>query len=214
MNRTAHWFSWLKSNDKAIIDILEEQSSNLVRGTGALVELVSTYDHVNERESAIKDIEHRGDKIAHNIFDILDKTFVTPFDREDISKLTGAIDEVLDYTDGAADRFVLYRIQKPAPKMIEMAEILFSASQEIHFLVTRLRKFKHAQDLLERSDRISGFEHEGDKLYRTAIAELFDNESDAINIIKQKEIYETLEGALDRTADVSDIIEDIALKYG
>ncbi|MGC2381507.1 MAG: DUF47 family protein [Nitrososphaeraceae archaeon] len=214
MKSTTHWFSWLKSNDKAIIDILEEQSSNLLRGTGALVELVVTYDNVNERKSAIKDIEHRGDKIAHNIFDILDKTFVTPFDREDISKLTGAIDEVLDYTDGTADRFVLYRIQKPAPKMIEMAKILFSASQEIHFLVTRLRKFKHAQDLVERSYRISGFEHEGDKLYRTAIAELFEKESDAINIIKQKEIYETLEGALDRTADVSDIIEDIALKYG
>ena len=77
-----------------------------------------------------------------------------------------------------------------------------------------LRKFKNAQDLIEHSARISGFEHEGDKIYRTAIADSFEKEHDAINIIKQKEVYMTLEGAIDRTADVSDIIEDIALKYG
>jgi hypothetical protein len=87
MNRTTHWFSWLKSNDKVIIDILENQISNLVSATGALVELIATYDNVNERKFAIKDLEHSGDKIAHSIFDIFDKTFVTPFDREDISKL-------------------------------------------------------------------------------------------------------------------------------
>jgi predicted phosphate transport protein (TIGR00153 family) len=214
MNSTTHWFSWLKSNDKAIIDILEMQSSNLIRATGALVELIAAYDNVNERTSAIKDLEHSGDGIAHNIFDILDRTFVTPFDREDISKLAGAIDDVLDYADGTADRFVLYKIQKPAPKMLEMAQVLHFASQEIHFVVTMLRKFKNAQDLIEHSARISGSEHEGDKIYRTAIADLFEKEHDAINIIKQKEIYETLEGAIDRTADVSDIIEDIALKYG
>ena len=214
MNSTAHWFSWLKSNDRAIIDMLEEQSLNLAKATEYLVELITDYNNVNERKSIIRDLEHKGDKIAHDIFDILDKTFVTPFDREDLSRLTGAIDEVLDYADGTADRFALYKIQKPSPKMLEMAKVLQSASQEIHLLVTKLRKFKGAQDLIERSTHISGLEHEGDKLYRTAIADLFENERDAINIIKQKEIYETLEGAIDRTADVSDIIEDIALKYG
>jgi predicted phosphate transport protein (TIGR00153 family) len=214
LNSTAHCFSWLKSNDKAIIDILEGQTSNLVSGTGALVELIATYDNVNQRNSAIKDLEHTGDNIAHSIFDILDKTFVTPFDREDISKLTGAVDEVLDYADGTADRFVLYKIQKPAPKMLEMAKVLHLASQEINIIVTMLRKFKNAQTMIEHSARISCLEHEGDKLYRTAIADLFEYEHDAINIIKQKEIYETLEGAIDRTADVSDIVEDIALKYG
>ena len=214
MNSTAHWFSWLKSNDKAIIDILEGQTSNLVSATGALVELIATYDNVNQRNSAIKDLEHTGDNIAHSIFDILDKTFVTPFDREDISKLTGAVDEVLDYANGTADRFVLYKIRKPAPKMLEMAKILHLASQEINIIVTMLRKFKNAQTLIEHSARISCLEHEGDKLYRAAIADLFEYEHDAINIIKQKEIYETLEGAIDRTADVSDIVEDIALKYG
>ena len=111
MNSTAHWFSWLKSNDKAIIDILEGQTSNLVSATGALVELIATYDNVNQRNSAIKDLEHTGDNIAHSIFDILDKTFVTPFDREDISKLTGAVDEVLDYANGTADRFVCTRFK-------------------------------------------------------------------------------------------------------
>ena len=212
MNSTAHWFSWLKSNDKAIIDILEWQTSNLVNATGALVELIDTYDNVNQRNSAIKDLEHTGDNIAHSIFDILDKTFVTPFDREDISKLTGAVDEVLDYADGTADRFVLYRIQKPAPKMLEMAKVLHLASQEINIIVTMLRKFKNAQTLIEHSARISCLEHEGDKLYRAAIADLFEYEHDAINIIKQKEIYEFLEDTTDRCEDVADVLQNVVVK--
>ena len=212
MNSTAHWFSWLKSNDKAIIDILEGQTSNLVNATGALVELIATYDNVNQRNSAIKDLEHTGDNIAHSIFDILDKTFVTPFDREDISKLTGAVDEVLDYADGTADRFVLYRIQKPAPKMLEMAKVLHLASQEINIIVTMLRKFKNAQTLIEHSARISCLEHEGDKLYRAAIADLFEYEHDAINIIKQKEIYEFLEDTTDRCEDVADVLQNVVVK--
>ena len=98
--------------------------------------------------------------------------------------------------------------------MLEIGEkVLHLASQEINIIVTMLRKFKNAQTMIEHSARISCLEHEGDK-GRTAIADLFEYEHDAINIIKQKEIYETLEGAIDRTADVSDIVEDITLKYG
>lgn len=209
----AGFLSWLRANDKEIIDKLELQSANLLKGTSALVELVSNFDDISERKAKIKDLEHEGDKITHDLYMMLDKTFVTPLDREDISKLTGAVDEILDYTDGTADRFVLFKIKEPTSYMLELAKLLLSASQEIHLLMGKLRGFKNSADLIEHCRNISKYEHQGDTIYRTAIAELFET-NNPIEIIKLKEIYETLEGALDRCADVADVFEDIALKYG
>ncbi len=209
----AGFLSWVRSNDKEIIDKLEMQSANLLKATSAIVELISNFDNVNERKAKIKDLEHEGDRITHDLYMLLDKTFVTPLDREDISSLTGAVDEILDYTDGTAERFVLFKIKEPTSYMLELAKILLSASQEVHLLMTRLRGFKNSADLIDHCRNISKYEHEADTIYRTAIAELFET-NNPIEIIKLKEIYETLEGALDRCAYVADVFEDIALKYG
>lgn len=98
----AGFLSWVRANDKEIIDKLEAQSSNLLKATSALVDLVSHFDRVQERKDGIKELEHQGDIITRDLYTIIDKTFVTPLDREDLSKLTGAVDEILDFTDGAA----------------------------------------------------------------------------------------------------------------
>ena len=207
------WLSWVRANDKTITNMLESQGANLVKATSSLFELVTDFNMVAERNSKIKDLEHEGDQIAHKLFTILAQTFVTPLDREDISRLASAIDEVLNYTDGTADRFVLFKIREPTPYMLELSKILLSASQEIYLLMTQIRKLKNANELVERCRNIKRYEHEGDKIYRTAIAELFETDN-AIEIIKLKEIYETLEGSLDRCQEVADIVENIALKYG
>jgi uncharacterized protein Yka (UPF0111/DUF47 family) len=123
------------------------------------------------------------------------------------------VDEILDYIDGAADRFVLFKITKPTPYMIELAKILLSATQEVYALMTRLRGFKNSADLVEHCRNINKYEHEADTIYRLAIAELFET-SDAIEIIKFKEIYLQLEDAVNRCQDVADTFEDIGLKYG
>jgi uncharacterized protein len=212
MNKS--FLSWVRSKDKEIIGVLEEQAANLVKATSYLVEFMSSYKIEGEsRYKIIKDLEHEGDKITHKLFTILDKTFVTPLDPEDISGLTSAIDEVLDATEGVANRFVLYMIPEPTPHMLELAKVLLSASQEVQLLITRIRNLKSANDLIEHSQNIINYEHQADTIYRTAIAELFKT-NNPIEIIKLKEIYETLEGALDRCADVADVVEDIALKYG
>ena len=206
MNRG--FLSWVRSNDKEIIDILEEQAANLVKATSYLVEFMSSYKMDGESiYKIIKDLERQGDQITHRLFTILDKTFVTPLDPEDISKLTSAIDEVLDATEGVANRFVLYMIQAPTPYMIELSKILLSASQEVQLLITRIRNLKSASDLIDHSKNIVNYEHKADTIYRTAIAELFKTNNNPIEIIKLKEIYETLEGALDRCADVADVVE-------
>jgi uncharacterized protein len=209
------FLSWVRSNDKEIIDVLEEQAVNLVKATSYLVEFMSSYKMDGELTyKIIKDLERQGDQITHRLFTILDKTFVTPLDPEDISKLTSAIDEVLDATEGVANRFVLFTIQAPTPYMIELSKILLSASQEVQLLITRIRNLKSASNLIDHSKNIVNYEHKADTIYRTAIAELFKTNNNPIEIIKLKEIYETLEGALDRCADVADVVEDIALKYG
>jgi uncharacterized protein len=204
MNRG--FLSWVRSNDKEII--------NLVEATSALVEFMSNYKSDGQSSSkVIKDLEHRGDQITHKLFTILDKTFVTPLDPEDISRLTSAIDEVLDATEGVTNRFVLFKVQEPTPHMLELAKVLLSASKEVKLLISRLRNINSANDLIDHSKNIVNHEHQADTIYRTAIAELFGT-NNPIEIIKLKEIYETLEGALDRCADVADVVEDIALKYG
>ena len=208
---THGWFSWVRAKDSEIMKVLEEQAGNLVKATSVLVETFGNYSTLKENNSVLKDLEHEGDKFTHNLFTIIDKTFVTPLDKEDISELTSTIDQVLDGIYGTSDKLVLFEIQNPSPYMAEFARLLSKASQEIYEAVTKLKKVSHPS-LIDHSKKISNCEHEGDKIYRIAIAELF-KENNAIEIIKFKEIYETLEGSLDRSRDVADVIEDIALKY-
>jgi uncharacterized protein len=208
------WLSWVRANDKTIIDILESQGANLVTATSSLVELLTHFDSLMERGSKIKDLEHEGDNITHNLFAITSQTFVTPLDREDISRLTTGIDQIVNYVDESADKLIMFKIKEPTIYMVELAKVLLSASQEIYLLLKRLRKFKNANDLVGHCRTIRKYEHEGDTIYRNAIAELFETNTNAVEIIKLKDVYENLEASIDRCQDTADIVEDIALKYG
>ena len=208
------WLSWVRANDKTIIDILESQGANLVTATSSLVELLTHFDSLMERGSKIKDLEHEGDNITHNLFAITSQTFVTPLDREDISRLTTGIDQIVNYVDESADKLIMFKIKEPTIYMVELAKVLLSASQEIYLLLKRLRKFKNANDLVGHCRTIRKYEHEGDTIYRNAIAGLFETNTNAVEIIKLKDVYENLEASIDRCQDTADIVEDIALKYG
>lgn len=208
---TGGWLSWVRANDVEIMNVLQNQANNLVNASKVLLELIGNYSTLNEKNAILKNLEHEGDQLTHRLFTIIDKAFITPLDKEDISELTSSIDQVLDGTYGASDRLVLLKIQRPSQYMQEFANLLLTACQEIYKGVVELHKGKR-ESLLEHSKAISNCEHEGDNIYRLAIANLFDTD-DAIEIIKLKEIYETLESALDRCRDVADVIEDIALKY-
>ncbi len=199
-----------------IIEMLNKQSANLVKATTSLVEMISESKEENtneEKVSRIKDLEHDGDSITHNLFTTLLQTFVTPLDREDISGLASAIDEVLDYTYEIADRFLLYNIKRPTPHMVDLSKILLSSTQEIHVVVNTLNNMKNPSVLINHCNNIKKFEEQADTIYRRAIAELFETHNNAIEIIKLKEVYENFESSLDKCQDVSDIIEDIAIKY-
>jgi uncharacterized protein len=207
------FMSWLRSNENEIISSLELQAEVLIKSVNTLVELMYDYEKLDQLGTKAEDLEHEGDKITHNIYVLIDKTFVTPLDKEDIAKLTGEIDQIIDYTDRFIGTLSLFEIKEPTTYMTELAKMLLSSSQEVFFLVKKLRGFKNSNELIGHCQNISQYEHEADVIFRTAIAELFKTH-DAIYIIKMKEVYEILEGAHDRCADVADVFEDIALKYG
>jgi predicted phosphate transport protein (TIGR00153 family) len=207
------FMSWLRSNENEIISSLELQAEVLIKSVNTLVELMYDYEKLDQLGTKAEDLEHEGDKITHNIYVLIDKTFVTPLDKEDIANLTGEIDQIIDYTDRFIGTLSLFEIKEPTTYMTELAKMLLSSSQEVFFLVKKLRGFKNSNELIGHCQNISQYEHEADVIFRTAIAELFKTR-DAIYIIKMKEVYEILEGAHDRCADVADVFEDIALKYG
>ena len=111
---TGDWLSWVRANDAEIMTMLENQASNLVKAATILAESISDYSTLNEKNTILKNLEHQGDQFTHELFTIIDKTFVTPLDKEDISELTSTIDQVLDATYGTSDRMVLFKIQKPS----------------------------------------------------------------------------------------------------
>lgn len=209
-----NWLTWARGNDKLILGALEKQGSILVEATSLLIELLSDYEKsLSENKDKIKDLEVKGDSITHELFTTLSQTFVTPLDREDLSGLTSTIDQVLDYVDGTADRFVLFKIKKPMPYMLDLAKILHLCSQEIHDVLIKLQSSKKNGKFTEHCNKIKKHEREADHLYRKAIAELFET-NDAVQILKNYEIYQNLESSIDRCMDVADIVEDIVLKYG
>jgi uncharacterized protein len=207
------FLSWLRSNEKEIVDSLGQQGEILLKSVNILVELMNDYGKLTEYGVKIESLEHQGDSVAHSIFVLIDKTFVTPLDKEDISALAGKIDQIIDYTDRFVNTLILFEVKVPTVYMKELAKMLLSSSQEVYFLLKKLRGFKNSAELIDHCQKISQYEHQADVIFRTAIAELFKT-NDPIYIMKMKEVYEILEGAHDRSADVADVFEDIALKYG
>jgi hypothetical protein len=157
----------------------------------------------------IKDLEHKGDELTHSVIDELNKTFITPIDREDIHDLSAALDDVLDLIDSTAIRIVLFRIAEPIRYIPEMCAVLLSQAMEIGAAVSNLQDNNH---VVERCIEINRLENDADRLFQSAIASLFEEVKDPIDVIKRKEIIETLEAATDKAEDVANVLESIIVK--
>lgn len=199
----------LLPRELSFFSLFTQVTANIEAGARALAALLKDYRDVEAKVRHIKDLEHLGDQLTHDIFTKLNQTFVTPFDREDIHSLTGKLDDVLDLIDAVATRLVLYGVDKPRPGAVELADILVQATGEIHAAVSRLEK---RDRILDNCIEINRLENEGDSAVRTAIARLFREEQNPVEIIKWKEILEVLETATDKCEDVANILEAVVLK--
>jgi uncharacterized protein len=154
-------------------------------------------------------VEHKGDRATHAIITKLNQSFITPFDREDIHRLVSSLDDVLDFTNAAANRLVMYKINEPPPAAAELATLIVLQAEELARGVSLLEK---NGAVLKHCDEVNRLEDEADHVSRRAIAALFDDEKDPIQIIKLKELYEVLEVATDKAEDAANVLEAIVVK--
>lgn len=199
--------------EEAFFEQFERGSSTLVEAANLLLELLRDFRDVPIQVAALKDLEHRVDGLVRETAERLNRSFITPFDREDIHALISQIDEVADFIEGAADRILLYKVQASRPEAVSLAETIVKATAAAHEAVIGLRGLKDAAEILRHCEEIKRLEEAGDRIHREAVAGLFENEKDPITLIKWKEVYENLEEAIDRCEDMAETIEGIALKH-
>ena len=206
------WLSWIKSNEKELLAILDNLAKKAVETSETLVELFQNIENSDDYQNKIKKLEREADELTRSIFAELNKTFITPLDREDIQRIASKTDDIIDYIEGISGRMHSYKISSRPPYMLDISKELVKATKEVEYIISKLKNIKESKNIILHCRTISDIEHTIDDLYRTAVGKLFET-NNAIDIIKLKDIYESLEIASDRCVDVSDVVEDIVLKY-
>ena len=199
--------------EEKFFDLFQESAQNMVKAARGLKEMVDTWEDVGGKVSEISDLEHHGDTITHEIMARLHRTFVTPFDREDIALLAHSLDDVTDFIQAAADAMLIYNVDCPGQRARELADILVQATEEVEKVMPQLRKRVVLSQVLKRCVEINRLENVADRVFRSAVAELFADSSDMAHVIKWREIYEHMESATDRCEDVANVLEGVALKH-
>ena len=200
----------LTPQKREFFDLYSQASANTVEIARLLVELLDRFPEGGRALiGQIKELEHLGDRLTHEIVLLLNKTFVTPFDRDDMYRLAGALDDICDHIDEAADNLGSYGIDRVPEKAREQADVIFRAATKLDEAVGRLKGFKDSSDQLAE---LRALEDEGDALERDAVAELFRSTDDAKTIIRWKDIHERLEEAVDALENAADVLEAIVVK--
>jgi uncharacterized protein len=199
----------LVPQNKQFFRLLERASDNAVGISRQLVELLDGFPSNAGDLREIKELEHEGDRLTREVVDLLNRTFVTPFDRDDIYLLAGAIDDVCDHVDEAAGNIAGYGVEEIRPKAKEQAQVILRSAEKLHEAVGRLEGFKDSSSQLHA---LRDLEDEGDRLNRAAVSELFTSGEDPIGIIRWKDIHEQLEEAVDACENAADVLEAILVK--
>ncbi len=200
--------------EEKFFELFEEGAHNVVKAAQRLKELVNTWENVKVTVSEITELEHEGDRITHQIMEQLHRTFVTPFDREDIALLAHSLDDVCDFIHATADAMLIYKIDRPTQRAKDLADIIVQAAAEVERALPQLRRRAQLKQVLERCVEINRLENMADRVFRSAVGELFDDSTDIAHVIKWREIYEHMESATDRCEDVANVLEGVALKHG
>ena len=199
--------------EEGFFDLFEASAHNMVKAAHCLKELVDNWQDVEQKAKEISELEHEGDTITHGVIARVHRTFVTPFDREDIVQLAQSLDDVIDFIHAATDSMILYKVDRPGKRAQELAEIIVQATEEVERVMPQLKKRIVLSQVLKRCVEINRLENLADRVYRSAMAELFDDSSDMANIIKWREIYAHMESATDRCEDVANVLEGVAIKH-
>jgi predicted phosphate transport protein (TIGR00153 family) len=195
--------------DEKFYDMFTELATRLTASAILLHELFKSPGELDAKVFKIKELEHEADNLTHDIIDRIDRTFVTPFDREDIHALASELDDVIDLIDGTARRATIFRIQQTRPAAVVLAEVLARAASTVEEGVRDMKSSKHVYAI---SEKLKILEEEGDAVYHEAMGALFAEGGDALEVVKWKDLYDKIEDALDQCEDVGNVLQSIALK--
>ncbi|HBO85298.1 MAG TPA: DUF47 domain-containing protein [Deltaproteobacteria bacterium] len=203
-------FRFIPKNEN-FFEMFDLAANNILKGARLLQELIESDRDIEEKVKTIKEKEHEGDKVTHRTVMMLNQTFVTPIDREDIHALICALDDVMDLIYSAADKYALYNLSNPPSEAKELVSIIYKSAEETVRAVTSLENMD--KTIHHICIELNSLENDADRITRSAIARLFNEEKDPFSLIKWKEIFEDLELATDKFEDVANILEGIVLKH-
>jgi uncharacterized protein len=202
------------TRDKVFWEAFTSHAQCTVRACGLLIEMLEHPDRSEMLGAEINDLEHAGDKLTHDTVLALHQTWITPLDREEIHALITKLDDVLDFLEAASDRISLYKIKSVRPEAVELAKILQLSCIEIQKAVGLLQNIKDVKPILDSCMHINRHEHDADQIFRRGLASLFNGGTDPLEVMKWRDILESIETATDRAEDVANIIEGIVLEHG
>jgi predicted phosphate transport protein (TIGR00153 family) len=200
--------------DMEFYDLFEQETANLVVAGEKLVDFFDNYENVEAKAKELKDLEHKGDVITHQIIARVHRSFVTPIDSEDITLLAHSLDDVMDFIEAAGRTAWLYHIAQPTERARELARIVGKMTRKLNEVMPQLRHRDKFKWILKECVEINTLENEADDVQHAALAELFEAcRTDACEVIKWRELYGHLEDATDRGEDVANVLEGVVLKY-
>ncbi|MBP2645579.1 MAG: putative phosphate transport regulator [Firmicutes bacterium] len=203
-----------KPREDKFFTLFSESTRLLRKGADVLQDSMENQQDLETKMKIISDIEHQADETNDEIIDLLNQTFITPLDREDIHLMATMLDDVVDFLQGTIERIVLYRAGKPSAGAAELARLLADCTEEMVKAFDMLKNIRGNRDkILDHTRKIAVLESEGDRIYRQEIAYLFNTCPDPVQIIKWKEILEHLEDALDHCEKLADVLRGVVLKY-
>lgn len=204
-------FSLTPKEDK-FYDYFIEIAKIAQRASNMLVEFIKDLENSEENHKKLKEIEHEGDKKQHEILQELNKTFITPFDREDIYLIAKDMDDVIDFIEATASRFVMLNVNNCTEEAEMLSRMIVKCCEELIALMEELKNMKTSKKLRNNIIEINRIEEEGDRVSRKAIRDLFRSNTEVIEIIKWREIYQYLEDTLDACEDVANVVEGVVMK--
>ena len=204
----------LLPRDTVFFDLFEGMSRHVVKSAEHLRQMVRSFPDIQVPLQKIRDEEHAADQLAHTALDRLDRTFITPFDREDIHELVGGLDDIIDGIDALAKRFPLFHVKSVDPTFALQADVLVQATVAVSEAVHRLRRSRKLSDLSDKLIEIHHKESVGDDNHHAALSRLFGGEVEPLDVMKWKELFDYIEDAIDGCEDVGNTLERIVLKNG
>lgn len=201
-----------KSREESFFDLFYEISDLTCTAAKKLNDLMKNYENVSERIETIEDIEHACDQKVHDIVRLLNKSFITPIDQEDINELAKKIDNITDAIEDTAYRFQMFKIHSVTNEAVALSDLVVRCTEELKSIMTELRNMKTSKTLVTKIIEVNRLENEGDDIYRKAMMSLFSNGTETIDVIKWKEIYDFIENSIDACEDVANIVEGVVMK--